>query len=884
MTGNGEEEPEKKRRGLNSVSDMAKKELSPPSPENKAVDAVVLQYQNQRLVQQLEAQKSEVHVLEAKFNELKAKQVVYDEALIGVNKIWNLLVDDLILLGLRAGDYENGVQKLGQLDNSAGIPLSFPLEETFLFRLLEANGAESDMENGTASNIQMSSIKEALASRRASTLSLMKGMMQAVDIQWLETERLASMFHGGLSAEDAVIELQKLEVALTIEIKNLQEVIDILNLKHKDHQEEIKTYLESHAADQHDIKCLADELEESMAELEESRRKLVNLKVQNVACGTHIPLLSPVNGVHSFEKSTDRSGGMRELKVSLEEAKILAARRLSELQEICEENAVLSKQLKTLQNEMKDEKYVTSSRPYTTFSEWVQHLKSDLEKYKGLIDSLQAERNNLSWKEKELNAKAETADASREVLSDAESRIQELETQLQRCMADKNDLELKLEEAGEDSGKKDIKSEFSVMAEALSKELGVMEVQLNRFKDIACEALPLREEVRYLKEKIDQRMGECKTLSDEYAANVIEIKSFKALIERLQKEKQTLQIFLDMYGQESFEKRDIMDIKESEHRAHMQAGMLKSDLDEHSLELRVRAANEAETTCQQRLSAAEAEISDLRDELDTIQRRILEVKEVIKVKDEEAEAYISEIETIGQAYEDMQMQNRRLQHQVAERDDYNIKLVSESMKVKHAQSSLITEKQALVKQLQQANASLDFLKMRIARGEEQIKVYLAQAAKASQENRHLAISVENTKVDQADVEKELKWLKTAVECSDKDIEHNQKKFDELRAELEKERLENERLQEEVQKLRNQVEQMASESSEAAIEKLQEKIKDYKAVLKCSVCYERPKEVVITKCNHLFCSLCIQRNLEIRHRKCPGCGTAFGQNDVRTVHI
>ncbi|KAF3777023.1 E3 ubiquitin-protein ligase BRE1-like 2 [Nymphaea thermarum] len=671
---------------------------------------------------------------------------------------------------------------------------------------------------------------------------------------------------------------------LSLSCTRLKKVIDNLNMKHKGFQEEIKTYLESHAADQSEIKHLSDELEESMAELEESRRKLVNLKVQNVACGTHIPILSPVNGVHSFEKPIDRTRGMRELKDSLDEAKILAARRLSELQEICEENSILSKQLKTLQNEMKDEKYVMSSRPYTTLSERVQHLKSELEKYKGLIDSLQAERNNLSWKEKELNAKAETADASREALSNAESRIQELEIQLQRCMTDKNDLELKLEEAGEDSGRKDIKSEFSVMAEALAKELGIMEVQLNRFKDIACEALSLREEVRSLREKIDERTGECKTLSDKCAANVIKIKSLKTLIERLEKERQELQIFLDMYGQECFEKRDIMEIKESEHRAYMQAEMLKSDLDEHSLELRVRAANEAESTCQQRLTAAEAEISDLMDKLDASQRHILEVKEAIKVKDEEAEAYISEIETIGQAYEDMQMQNRRLQQQVAERDDYNIKLVSESMKVKHAQSSLVAEKQALAKQLQQVNASLDFLKMRIARGEEQIKAYLAQAAKASQENRHLAMSVETAKVEQTDAEKELKWLKTAVESSEKDIEHNQKKFDELQAELEKERSENERLEEEVQKLRDKVEQMASESSEAAIEKLQEKIKEYKAVLKCSVCYERPKEVVITKCNHLFCSLCIQRNLEIRHRKCPGCGTAFGQNDVRTIHI
>lgn len=44
------------------------------------------------------------------------------------------------------------------------------------------------------------------------------------------------------------------------------------------------------------------------------------------------------------------------------------------------------------------------------------------------------------------------------------------------------------------------------------------------------------------------------------------------------------------------------------------------------------------------------------------------------------------------------------------------------------------------------------------------------------------------------------------------------------------------------------------------------------------------QVVITKCYHLFCYPCIQRNLEIRHRKCPGCGTPFGQNDVREVKI
>ena len=66
--------------------------------------------------------------------------------------------------------------------------------------------------------------------------------------------------------------------------------------------------------------------------------------------------------------------------------------------------------------------------------------------------------------------------------------------------------------------------------------------------------------------------------------------------------------------------RDLKEIKESEQRAHSQAEVLKNALDEHSLELRVKAANEAEAACQLRLSTAEAEIADLRAKLDSSER------------------------------------------------------------------------------------------------------------------------------------------------------------------------------------------------------------------------------------------------------------------------
>lgn len=48
-------------------------------------------------------------------------------------------------------------------------------------------------------------------------------------------------------------------------------------------------------------------------------------------------------------------------------------------------------------------------------------------------------------------------------------------------------------------GRKDIKSEFRVMVSALSREMGMMEAQLSRWKDTAHEALLLREKTQSLK-------------------------------------------------------------------------------------------------------------------------------------------------------------------------------------------------------------------------------------------------------------------------------------------------------------------------------------------------------------------------------------------------
>ncbi|KAG8092228.1 hypothetical protein GUJ93_ZPchr0012g19682 [Zizania palustris] len=790
------------------------------------MDATALQYENQKLVQQLEAQKSEMRTLEGKFKELRDEQCSYDNTLISLNKKWNQLIDDLVLLGVRAGGGLNNLQALDHEELSEESLVSCPSEEIFLFRLLNSSNFRNNDENNLSEFVE-----EALALRYSTTVTLMKSLQEAFAIQQARSESLSLALNGQNSNEgkdegdfvplficfytalhylpitillncmflnlDVIVALEDHNEYLKEVVDNLHQAISIINEKHGRYLDEIETFKSNHSRELQGIKCLSGELEESMAELEESRRKLAVLQLQRNG-GSLVNTSAPngVNGSVSTDKSSDKGTGWRDLKDAVEEAKTLAANRLFELHETQEDNLILSKQLEDLQDQLKDEKYIFMSKPYTILSDQLHHLNAEIERHKGLVEVLQNEKDQFMQKEKEMLAKAESVDSIKQSITTYKAKIEDLEHEIQKLMVEKNDLEIKIEEALQDSGKKDFKDEIHVMASSLSKEMELLENQLNRSKDAASEALALREEADYLRTLLAKKIDEQKEISDRYNTQVTEIKSLKALIETVDQEKQELQFIVDMLGKECSESRPIAEIEESENRARKQAEYLRKCLEEHNLELRVKAANEAESACQQRLSIAEVELEDLRDKVDASERDVLKLKESIRIKEAEGDGHISEIETIGQAYEDMQTQNQHLLQQVADRDDFNIKLVSDSVKMKQAYGSLLSEKHMLQKQLQHVNSSLESSKQKITGGEEQMKTYVAQAMKSSSENRHLAISLERTMLELSDAEKEYKYLRSAAGSAEKEYEINQKKLAELKMELERERSERRKLEEE----------------------------------------------------------------------------------------
>ncbi|OIW04133.1 hypothetical protein TanjilG_00693 [Lupinus angustifolius] len=834
------------------------------STNNKNADAGVVEVHKQ-LVQQTNTQKHNLQDLEEKIKNLKGRQEAYDDLLIAVNQCWIQLVSDLVLLGIQAGRGPDALKTLDNPENPQGSLHLCPVEDIFLRNLIQKDSVE-----GTSNDEIVDYVEEALALRQSSTLELLKLLQDTIDSQTEKIGSIAQVLHGVLSSEDLIIQMSKVDDIMKEDAYNLREAIDALNAMHKEYAVGIQNYISGNLQDQADIKHLAGELDESLTELEECRRKLVNLKMQkDSAPGMRSHNSNAVNGNLSPEKPAERTTSSRELKDSIEESKIVVAGRLSELQDAQEDNQILTKQLQDLQNELNDDKYVRSSRIYSLANDQLQHWNTELDRYKMLTESLKAGSVHVAKWEKELNLKLESADTARHTRGNSDYKTEELELQLQKCIMEKNDLEMKMEEAIQDTGRKDIKSEFHVMSTALSNEMGMMDAQLKRWKDTAQEAV---------------FTSELTSLVNRSAEQDLEIKSLKALIEKLEWDNMELGLIVEMHGDENYEKSTIAEIRESERNARSQAEGLQNALDEHSLVLRVKAANEVEAACEQRLSAAEAELEDLKAQLNASERDVLELSEAIRVKDTEAETYMSEIETIGQAYEDMQTQNQHLLQMVAERDDYNIKLVSESVKTKQAHSTSLSEKQALAKQLQQINASLENSKTRIVHSEEQMKALLLEAIKSTQEDKHLAVALEFAKWELADAEKELKFLKSNVSSSEKEHNQIQKDVEVMEMELESERSSRKKLEDELMEMNRQIAELSSETGEEAVQKLEDELKVCKNMIKCTVCYDRLKEVVIVKCCHMFCSQCIQRNLELRHRKCPACGTAFGQSDVRLVKI
>ncbi|WVZ06598.1 hypothetical protein V8G54_019944 [Vigna mungo] len=418
------------------------------------------------------------------------------------------------------------------------------------------------------------------------------------------------------------------------------------------------------------------ELASAVAELEESNHKLATLKAErDAAKGAVLPVLNVGSKHIPSDKIRDKQKDLQDMESTLKELLDQSSTRLIELKSLHEERIRILQQLCDLQNTLKNFKCITSSHAYQLVRDQIEKSKSDVLDYQALYEKLQVEKDNLTWREREWYIKNDLADIFQRSVTVSDFRVAHLHSEIQKKIEEGNMIENKLKEEAREPGRKQIIAEFKSLVSSFPEEMGSMQSQLRKYKESASDIHSLRADVQSVSSILDRKVKECDAFSVRSASQLTEIERLLGVFQDLRESEQDLKLMLEMFRRESIDSRDVMDAREAEYRAWAHVQSLKSSLDEHNLELRVKKANEAEARSQQKLAAGEAEIADMRQKLEDSKRKMCDLSDILKSKNKQNENYLSEIESIGQAYDDMQTQNQHLLQQITERDDYNIKVV-----------------------------------------------------------------------------------------------------------------------------------------------------------------------------------------------------------------
>ncbi|MED6120827.1 ubiquitin-like modifier hub1, partial [Stylosanthes scabra] len=607
-------ESDRKRRHFSSLSPTAapataKKLPFLPVSEDKKLDIAVLQFQNQKLMQKLETQKLEHTALENKFSQLKERQQSYGSTLTLVKKNWEQLVNDLASCSERSREYICNLDSRYAAVASDDSPAT--VQDVFLSRLMQTGATESSSTYNCANHVeeqrQMNSEKEK---------SILKNIVTTINKLWCLKDGLHTAILKKLPGD--VSFRQKLCADLEGEVKNLRSAFSELHLKHKSLASEFQTRRDLDAKNKAELRKLKGELESVLAELEESNSKLLTLKAErDSAKGAVLPVLN-VGTAHAAasDKVRDKQKDLQDMESTLKDLLEQRSSRLAELKGLHEERIRILQQLCDLQNTLKNLDCVTSSHCFQLVRDQIEKSKAEVREYQALFEKLQVEKDNLVWKEREWYIKNDLADIFQRSVAVADSRMADLRSEIQKKIDERNVIENKLHEEAREPGRNQVIGEFKSLLSSFPEEMESMQSQLSKYKESASDIHSLRADVQSISNILDRKIKECDAFTVRAAGQTAEIKRLLAVVEELRESERDLKLILAMFRRESIDSRDMMEARETEYRAWANVQSLKSSLDEHGLELRVKTANEAEAKSQQRLAAAEAEIASMRQKLE----------------------------------------------------------------------------------------------------------------------------------------------------------------------------------------------------------------------------------------------------------------------------
>ncbi|KUF89944.1 E3 ubiquitin-protein ligase BRE1 2 [Phytophthora nicotianae] len=297
----------------------------------------------------------------------------------------------------------------------------------------------------------------------------------------------------------------------------------------------------------------------------------------------------------------------------------------------------------------------------------------------------------------------------------------------------------------------------------------------------------------------------------------------------------------------------------------------------------MKNADEKLTDALKRLSEVESKFEQERKEhhecnadREKLRAQIKDMKASSEASKEENDALLLEIETMMKDMESVRHGRKKFIQQIEEKRNANKKLHTLLAREEQAKAHCFEELAAVRLQvsslstvhkhqktfIESSKESLQAKEIELEKLKEYIKSIEAEREASDAEKRKLMRDAEVAKTICATVEKSQQQMQQEKQKPCEECETHRKKIDEME-----------------RKLRN----AKSASSTGELTDLERfELRDLQKLVNCSVCQDRRKDVIISKCFHMFCKECIENNLKSRNRKCPTCKKMFGHDDVKSV--
>ncbi|KAL0425786.1 UNVERIFIED_CONTAM: E3 ubiquitin-protein ligase BRE1-like 1 [Sesamum radiatum] len=460
-------EADKKRRHFSSISPTAgaakKQPLAPLSEEKKnstgfknygdvLLDAAVLQFQNQKLIQKLETQKVEINALEDRLCHLKDKQQSYEKTLAVVNSSWEELVDDLesrsncTLDSLKHG---RGFGHHLVKDDGDSLP-----EDALLSRLLETGATESSSTSSASTILNPTEEDRKIdGGRTKNPKSILPNIVASFDDLNNLKHRLYTVSLKTFSSNG---QSQKVVSSdLLTEVKNLRIAVLKLHLKHKSLAGELQSHRDTDAKNKAVLKHLKGELESTISELEESNRKLAILKAErDVAKGAFFPVLNRGNKQATTDKARDKQRELQEMESSLKELLDQSTSRLHELKRLHGERLDILRHLSDLQ--------------LKGYSDHIQRLAEDRVQNAAALENTQRRLSDVRKSSQQLMG---TLDEAQSQVEGSRASLAQLQIALEKERFERKRVEEDLDTLRRKAEQLKSEAEGSSVAEKLRQEL-----------------------------------------------------------------------------------------------------------------------------------------------------------------------------------------------------------------------------------------------------------------------------------------------------------------------------------------------------------------------------------------------------------------------------